>query len=68
LGAIAHGGDPAAVRAAAKAAPTIPALAERFPAEHVATKTKPKTAYLYRRLINRVIVPAIGAKRVRRPA
>src|SRR5215467_608041 len=43
LGAIAHGGDPAAVRAAAKAAPTITVLAERFLAEHVATKTKPKT-------------------------
>jgi integrase len=64
LGAVAHGGDPAAVRAAARAAPTITVLAERFLAEHVATKTKPKTASLYCRLINRVIVPAIGGKRV----
>jgi integrase len=65
LGAIAQGDDPAAVRAAARVAPTITVLAERFLAEHVATKTKPKTAYAYRRLVNCVIVPAIGAKRVR---
>jgi integrase len=64
-GAIAHGGDPAAVRAAEKAAPTVTGLAERFLAEHVATKTKDRTKIEYRRLIESVIVPAIGRKRVR---
>src|SRR5215472_5498647 len=39
-GAIASGGDPAAVRAAEKIAPTMTDLAERFLVEHVATKTK----------------------------
>ena len=43
-GAIANGADPAAVRTADKTAPTMTALAERFVAEHVATKTKARTA------------------------
>jgi integrase len=40
-------------------------LAKRFLAEHVATKTKPSTAIEYRRVLDTIIVPAIGAKRVR---
>ena len=64
-GAIAHGADPAAARAAEKAAPTVTTLAERFLAEHVATKTKPRTEAEYRRLIANVVLPAIGRKRVR---
>jgi integrase len=63
-GAIASGADPAALRAAGKAAPTMTALAERFLSEHVATKTKPRTGVEYRRLIEDVILPAIGTRRV----
>jgi integrase len=65
LGAIAGGADPAAVRTAEKIAPTMEALAERFLTEHVATKTKPRTAVEYRQLIANVILPAIGRKQVR---
>jgi hypothetical protein len=65
LGAIAGGADPAAVRTAEKNAPTMAALAERFLAEHVATKTKPRTAVEYRRLVDSVVLPAIGRKQVR---
>jgi integrase len=64
-GAIANGADPAALRAAQKAAPTVAALAERFLTEHVATKTKARTATEYRRLIEAIIVPAVGPKQVR---
>jgi integrase len=64
-GDIANGADPAAVRAAEKTAPAMAALIERFLSEHVATKTKARTATEYRRLIQSVIVPAIGGKRVR---
>jgi hypothetical protein len=64
-GVIAHGGDPAAVRAAEKVAPSVATLAERFLSEHVATKTKPRTAIEDRLLIEDVIVPALGRKRVR---
>jgi integrase len=65
IGSIAHGSDPAAARAAAKAAPTVTALAQRFLAEHAATKTKPRTAAEYRRLIDNIVLPTIGRKRVR---
>jgi Arm DNA-binding domain/Phage integrase, N-terminal SAM-like domain len=64
-GAIASGSDPAAVRAAEKSALTVRALAERFLSEHVATKTKPRTAVEYRRLVENIILPAFGRKRVR---
>jgi integrase len=64
-GAIATGSDPAAARAAERAAPTVTALAHRFLAEHVATKTKPRTAGEYRRLIEKIILPSIGRRRVR---
>jgi integrase len=65
LGAIAHGNDPAALRAAEKSAPTVAALSERFLSEHVATKTKLRTGVEYTRLIADMIVPALGRKRVR---
>jgi integrase len=64
-GAIASGSDPAASRAAEKSALTVRGLAERFLNEHVATKTKPRTAVEYRRLVENMIVPALGRKRVR---
>jgi integrase len=64
-GAIASGSDPAALRAAEKTAQTVADLAERFLAEHVATKTKPSTAIEYRRLIERYVLPAVGRKPVR---
>ena len=64
-GAIAHGSDPAALRTAEKSAPRMTALAERFLTEHVATKTKPRTAVEYGRLIETIIVPAVGRKQVR---
>src|SRR5262249_6732826 len=62
LGAIAYGEDPAAFRAAEKAAHTMTALAERFLVEHVATKTKSRTAAEYRRLLKNIILPVIGRK------
>jgi integrase len=64
-GAVTSGGDPAALVAAEKRAPSVADLAQRFLAEHVATKTKPRTGIEYRRIIDNIIVPAIGNKRVR---
>src|SRR5262249_40954208 len=43
----------------------VKALAERFLNEHVATKTKPRTAVEYRRLVENIIVPALGRRHVR---
>ncbi len=64
-GAVTSGGDPAALVAAEKHAPSVADLAQRFLAEHVATKTKPSTATEYRRVLETIILPAIGGKRVR---
>ena len=64
-GAVAAGNDPAAVRAVQRGAPTVADLAARFLSEHVATKTKQRTGIEYRRLIDKVILPAIGNQRVR---
>jgi hypothetical protein len=62
LGVVATGGDPA--RSATKTVPTVAELAARFLAEHVETKRKPRTAREYRRLLEGVIIPAFGPKRL----
>jgi integrase len=64
LGEVVRGKDPAAARAAAKAAPTVADLAQRFIAEHTEAKRKPSTAKEYRRLLDNVVLPALGKKRV----
>jgi integrase len=62
---VAVGGDPATARAAEKRAPTVADLAARFLSEHVHTKTKPRTAGEYERLITKTILPTLGRRRVR---
>jgi integrase len=63
LGMVEGGADPAADRIARKEAPTIAELAERFLAEHVEAKRKASTALEYRRLLDRVILPALGRRK-----
>jgi integrase len=63
-GTIAAGNDPAAVRADERCAPDVNDLVRRFLSEHVATKTKPRTAVEYQRLLRKIIVPALGRRRV----
>jgi len=63
LGAIADGTDPAAARAEWREAPTMADLAQRFLSEHAEAKRKPTTAAEYRRLVDKVILPALGARR-----
>ncbi len=64
LGLVAAGKDPAGARAEAKVAPTVAELADRFLSEHAAAKRKASTAREYRRLLEHVVLPAIGKKRV----
>jgi integrase len=61
LGAVAHGHDPAGQKATERGTPTVAELAERFMAEHVEPKLKPRTAALYRDILNRLVKPEIGA-------
>jgi integrase len=64
LGLVAHGVDPAADKMARKQAPTMAELAERFLAEHVEAKRKASTAIEYRRLLDKIILPALGKRKV----
>jgi integrase len=65
LGAVAAGGDPASERSARKQALVVAELAAQFLKEHVETKRKPRTAREYRRLMENIIVPTLGRRRVR---
>lgn len=64
LGEIAKGGDPASEKSAKRAGSTILELAERFMAEHVRTKTKPRSVAEYDRLVTKLILPALGKRKV----
>ena len=64
LGLVKTGGDPAADKSKSKGAPTIAELAERFLSEHARAKRKASTAFEYERLLNRVVLPALGKRRV----
>jgi integrase len=63
LGNVAEGQDPARVRAAEKAIPTISWVAERFLADYAETKLKPRSVEEYRKLINGEIIPKLGTLR-----
>jgi integrase len=64
LGMIEDGADPAADKMARREAPTIAELAERFLAEHAEAKRKGSTAAEYRRLLDKIILPALGKRKV----
>ena len=64
LALVAQGKDPAGAKAEAKAAPTVAEFATRFLAEHAEAKRKASTAAEYRRLLDHVVLPALGKKQV----
>jgi integrase len=64
LGMVENGGDPAADKTARKVAPTMAELADRFLAEHVDAKRKASTADEYRRLLDKIILPTLGKRKV----
>jgi integrase len=63
LGAVAHGSDPAALKAAERRASTFRELAEIFLAEHAEAKRKPSTATHYRSLLEKVVLPQLGSRK-----
>jgi integrase len=63
-GLVANGKDPAGAKAAGKAAPTVSELAARFLVEHAEAKRKASTAREYRRLLEHVVLPVIGSRKV----
>jgi integrase len=64
IAAAKNGEDPAAKRDADRQAITVKELAERFDKEHISVRVKESTAKGYRRMLERVIVPALGRHRV----
>jgi integrase len=63
LAAVAHGSDPAAVKAAERRASTLREVAEIFLADHVEAKRKPTTAAHYRSLLEKVVLPELGSRK-----
>jgi integrase len=63
LGMIEDGADPAADKIARREAPTVAELAERFLAEHAAAKRKGSTAAEYKRLLEKMVLPALGNRK-----
>lgn len=64
LASAAAGGDPSRDRHAARKAPTVAQLCQRFLEEHSARRNKPGTAYNYRRLVDRFVLPQLGRRKV----
>src|SRR6266480_6892121 len=63
LGLVEGGADPAAAKIARREAPTVADLVERFFAEHAQAKRKASTALVYRQLLDRVVLPALGKRK-----
>jgi integrase len=63
-GEIASGGNPAAERDARKATATLAEIAQRFLDEHATAKLRPRTAREYRWLVEKMLVPAFGSRRL----
>ena len=55
------GEDPYPTPSAAATRPTVENLAERYLAEHVAVRCKPRTAEAYRWLVAKFVLPELGA-------
>src|SRR4051812_43494517 len=60
MAAVRNGDDPAAKRDADRQALTVKELADRFDKEHIALRLKESTAKGYRRMLDRVVIPALG--------
>ena len=65
LGMVAAGSDPAVNRDDDKHAPTMKDTLERFMSEHVKKRRKDGTVNEYSRLLDKIIIPALGRYRVK---
>ena len=64
LAAVRGGADPSQERQAARGAPTVKELSERFMAEHSEARNKPSTVYGNRLILRRYVLPAFGRTKV----
>lgn len=61
VGAVAHGSDPAAIRAKERKGLTVAELVQIFLTDHVRAKRRIGTVNHYRDILERIIVPALGS-------
>lgn len=64
LGDIARGENPAEDIAHDRRAPTLAAMCDRFMDQHAAIRCKPRTQHDYRKIIDRVIRPKLGTRKI----
>ena len=64
LGLVAGGADPGSVKAERRMAQDIADLAKRFLSDHAEPKRKARTVAEYRRLLDKIILPAFGSKKI----
>ena len=64
LAQVRRGGDPAADKAAARAAPTVKELCTKFMEDHSKQRNKPSTQEGYQSVIDRNIIPMLGRTKV----
>jgi hypothetical protein len=64
LAEVRHGGDPSAERIAARHAPTMADLCERYLTEYAAGRKKARSVAEDRRIIAKPLVPALGRRRI----
>jgi integrase len=64
LGQVAGGDDPAGAKAERRKAETVADLAARFLSDHVQAKRKGRTAREYQRLLDKIIAPALGRRKI----
>tara|TARA_R110000868_G_scaffold313316_6_gene574317 strand:- start:9265 stop:10557 length:1293 start_codon:yes stop_codon:yes gene_type:complete len=65
LGQIVSGSDPAAHKKASREAPTVKEFGKRFLEDYADAKRKPRTAAFYRDILERIVYPKMGSKRLR---
>jgi integrase len=64
LGTVANGADPAARKAAERNAAALKEVAELFLTDHVEAKRKSSTAVLYRDILERLVLPTLGGRKI----
>ena len=64
LAEVRRGGDPSAAKAAARTAPTVKELCEKFMEDHSKQRNKPSTQDGYQSVIDRNIIPLLGRMKV----
>jgi integrase len=64
LGEVAGGENPAEAVSDHRKSPTVREVCERFLRDHVDVRLKATTQYSYRSMVNKVVIPALGTRKI----